>query len=325
MTAIFTLFDALKAETSADTEGYQIKALPDVTHHKIGVSPNGQPIFFIKCDAAETSKYLDSNFEFITVQYSRKCQLMSDNTVEEGVYTSIALKTDAVDLQKYFLEIVFLVIKDLPTMPTLKVLKSALEQLIELFSQFTQPPQKTIQGLWAELLVIEQSKNVDYLIQAWHNSPFDTFDFNDGTDKIEVKSTARSRRIHSFSAQQLTPNLQSNLLIASTFVVETGVGTSIFDLMDSIDTKIKADKLKLRLKSIVAQTLGNSLEKAFDVYFDYPLAVDTLQFYDSKDIPHINIQDIPAAITNIRFDSDLTDIEPIKISTTKSLLHNALF
>ena len=62
---------------------------------------------------------------------------------------------------------------------------------------------------------------------SWHTSPNDKFDFNDGKDKIEVKSTKTVRRVHKFSLEQLHPNINSNLIIASVFVIETGHGKTI--------------------------------------------------------------------------------------------------
>lgn len=326
MQTIFNVFQTLKKESLGSVEGFNIASLPAMQHHKIGVSSNGQPMFFIKCDNSERVSFLDSNLEFIAVQFNRECQLLTDKQkMAEGIYTIIYLKTDSIDLQEYFLEIVFLIIKKLNPTPTLQELKIEVEKLIGLFSKFSKPPTKAIQGLWAELLVIAQSKNPAYLIQAWHNSATDKFDFNDGVDKIEVKSTAKDRRVHGFSIEQLHPNQNSNLLIASMRVVETGIGKNIFDLVNLIENKVKDRELRFRINEIIAQTLGNGLSKSFELYFDYQLATDSLQFYDSKNIPKIDLQTIPTGVTNIRFESDLTDIQPIKKNKTKSTLHSSLF
>ena len=326
MQSIFKIFQELQKQPTSITDTFRIAALPTVKNHKIGISTEGYPMFFIKCDDTEKSNYLDSNLEFIMVQFSRKCQLFTDKKgIEEGIYTNIALKTDAPDLQAYFLDIVFLIIKKLSPYPKLKEVKTEVEKLIELFSQFLKPPQKTIQGLWAELLVIEQATQPDYLIQAWHNSPTDKFDFNDGIDKLEVKSTAKSKRIHNFSAEQLNPNVHSDLIIASVFVVETGVGKNVFDLMRLIKNKIKSNDIQARMNDIVAKTLGNNLEKTDELFFDYQQAVDTLQFYSSENIPRIDIPNIPNALSNVRFDCDLTNVAPLNRAETTSLLHNSLF
>lgn len=325
MKSVFNIFKKLKEEINNKTDGFVIASLPSVKNHKIGVSSEELPMFFIKCNDVDSAKPLNYDLEFISVQFSRECQLISKgNKSANGFYTVISLKTDSIDLQEYFLDVVFLVIKNLPPNPTLKELKIEVEKLINLFSKFSKPPQKTIQGLWAELLVIEQSKKPDYLIKSWHSEPTAKFDFNDGIDKIEVKSTTKSRRVHSFSIEQLNPNKNSNLIIASVFAVETGTGKNIYDLLELIGKKIKDKDLFFRLNEIAVKTLGKDFEKTFDVFFDYQLAVDSLQFYYSELIHKIDISTISQQLSNIRFDSDLTKVKPIKTIKTTSQLHKAL-
>lgn len=230
----------------------------------------------------------------------------------ENTYTIISLKTENIDLQQYFLEVVCIILEQLPESPTHKQLKSEIQKLIDLFSRFTRPPKKTIQGLWAEMFIIDQAKYPEYLIQSWHASPEDKFDFNDGQDKIEVKSTSQTRRIHSFAFEQLNPNRISNLLIASVFVVQTGRGKNIFDLRNSICKKVTNLQLQFRLNELLSQTLGSDFDKVFDVYFDYQQAIDTLSFFDFKDIPTISGDNIPNEISNVRFDCDLSRVRTIK-------------
>ena len=43
--------------------------------------------------------------------------------------------------------------------------------------------------------------------------------------------------------EQLNPNKNSNLIIASVFAVETGIGKTIFDLVKLIDSKVKNNDL----------------------------------------------------------------------------------
>lgn len=324
MKNIFKIFQELKNESPASGDSFAIASLPTIKNHKLGISQNGQPMFFIKCGDNTKVKSLDTNLEFISVMYNRQCQLINKKgKIEEDIYTVISLKSDSDYMQKYFLKIVFILIKNISEKPLLKDLKIEIEKLINLFTKFSKPSLKTIQGLWAELLIIEQSKNPDYLIQSWHRSTTDKYDFNDGIDKIEVKSTVKNRRIHNFSLEQLTPNLNSELIVASIFVIETGTGTTIFDLVESIENKINDKNLTFRINEMVAVTLGKDFEKSFDIFFDYQFAVDTVQYYNSLDIPTINRTNIPSNITNIRFDCDLTDVKTV--IRTKSKLHNSLF
>lgn len=326
MQNVFKIFQELKNQSPKNGDSFAIASLSTIKNHKIGISQNGQPMFFIKCDDNKKAKSLDTNLEFISVLYNRQCQLINKKgKIEEDIYTIISFKSDSDYLQEYFLKIVFVLIKNISEKPLLKDLKIEIEKLINLFTKFSKPALKTIQGLWAELLIIEQSKNPDYLIQSWHSSTTDKYDFNDGIDKIEVKSTVKNRRIHNFSLEQLTPNLSSKLIVASIFAIETGTGTSVFDLVESIENKIKDKNLAFRVNEMVAVTLGNDFEKSFDIFFDYQFAVDTIQYYNSLDVPIINKNDIPSNITNIKFDCDLTDVKTATRTRTKSKLHNSLF
>lgn len=326
MKTVFKIFQELKEESPENGDSFVIASLPSMKNHKIGITKNGQPIFFIKCDNTTKSKTLDTNLEFISVQFNRQCQLVNQKKKkEEGIYTIILLKTDIEYLQEYFLKIVFVLLRNLSEKPLLKDLKIEIDKLINLFSKFTKPPLKTIQGLWAELLIIEQSKNPDYLIQSWHNSASDKYDFNDGIDKIEVKSTLKSRRIHSFSIEQLSPNKNSQLLIASIFTIETGTGTNVSDLIENIVNRIKDKNLSFRLNELAVLTLGKDFEKSFDVFFDYQFSLDSIQFYQSSDIPTIQQNNIPSNIMNVRFDCDLSNIKTLDKKGLKSKLHNSLF
>ena len=325
MHSIFKIFQDLKNETPSKIDGFTIANLPKIKNHKIGLSKDGLPLFFIKCENEANEKALDYNLESISIQFNQKCQLLSnDKKVADGNYTIIALKTDSIDLQEYFLNILYFVLLKLPVIAKLKELKIEVEKLISLFNKFSKLPTKTIQGLWAELLVIEQSNNPEYLVKAWHYSSTDKFDFNDGIDKIEVKSTAKSRRMHNFSLEQLNPNKNSKLIIASVFAVETGKGKTIFDLVKMIDDKVKNKEVVFRINEVLLDTLGRDFEKTFEHYFDYQLALDSLAFFDSEFVPKIESSSIRQEISNVHFDCDLSKTEELKKMSTNSLLHKSL-
>ena len=308
--SVYKIFADLQQKETINKDSFSAASLPFTQKHKIGISPEGYPMFFIECN--NTNHSLDINLEFISVLFNRTCRLSENNKQSDSIYTIISLKTKNIDFQQYFLEVVCIVLEQLPEKPSHKQLKTEIQKLIELFSRFNRPPRKTIQGLWAELFVIEQAKHPEYLIQSWHSLPEDKFDFNDGQDKIEVKSTSAARRVHSFALEQLNPNRNANLLIASVFVIQTGRGKNIFDLMDSICKRVQNLQLQFRLNEILSQTLGNDFDKVFDVYFDYQQALDTLAFFDFKDIPAINSDNIPEEVSNVRLDCDLSCVATIK-------------
>jgi hypothetical protein len=326
MGTIFKIFQELKNRPAPHSDCFNVASLPSVKHHKIGISHKEHLVFFIKCSDSNSVKSIDCNLEYISVEFSRSCQLKTNKKeIEKGIYTIISLKTTYIDLQEYFFDVVYLIIKRLPENPTVRELKTEVEKLLNLFSKFSQPAIKTIQGLWAELLIIEQSSNPDYLINAWHSCARDKFDFNDGLDKIEIKSTSKTKRIHNFSIEQLNPNENSQLIIVSVFTVETGIGESVFSLVDLIQRKLNNFESSFRINEIIAQTLGKDFEKAFNVFYDYQLAKDSIAYFDRFDIPSINVNDIPKNVNNVRFDSDLSDLPNLKRIKTKSILHKSLF
>jgi len=322
MTQLFEIFSLLSA--NAKDDGFSVQEIPGIAFHKIGISQEKYPIFFIKSEYY--GKYfLDQSLEIISVQFNKECNLYSENVLKEtGFYTVVILKSNIPEIQKYFIDILYLLIKKLPEIPTLKNIREELNSLVELFRCFSKPPLKTIQGIWAEMLIIERSNDPDYLINAWHSSVLSKFDFNDGTDKIEVKSTIRDRRVHRFSISQLAPNLSSITIVASVLTSETGIGLSIFDLRERIYSALGSKDLISKIDIILSKTLGKDIEKAIDYYFDYHSAIDFIRFYEITKIPSIDISAVPPQISSVKFDCDLTDIEPLKISTIKSKLIESL-
>lgn len=325
MEKIIEIFRTLQSRATHIEEGYLIVRLPLIKTHKLGISESGEPLFFIKCQGTAKDVLLDCNLESFSVQYNRECQLLNDTKKEIGTYTIISLKNDSINLQEYFLEIVYLIIQKLEECPKLLALKVEIDKLIDLFSKFSKPAVKTIQGVWTELFIIEKSTSPDYLIQSWHTSILDKFDFNDGIDKIEVKSTSKVKRIHNFSFEQLNSNDSSNLIVVSVFVIQVGLGKSILNLIESIEQKLRDKSMSLRLREIVGQTLGDDFKKSFDIYYDYQLAMDTIQCYRKEDIPTINSDAIPTSISHVKFECDLTNVIPVTENIYQSPLHYSLF
>ncbi len=302
----YKVFLKLQDKDNPTKDYVSVESVPFSDYHKIGISREGYPLFFVKCN--NNSKSIDINLELISVIFSQECSIKENEQNTNEIYTLVILKTTNSDLQQYFTDVFSIILQQLEPIPSETNLYREIRKVIDLFSSISKPQVKSTQGLWAELLVIEKSTNPEYLITAWHNSPTDKFDFNDSIDKLEVKSTMKSKRIHKFSIEQLNNNHSSGLLIASTFVIETGSGKSILNLRDNIVSRLNNINIQLRLNEMIYKTMGNEYEKLGDIYFDYQLASDSLAFYNIEDIPHIKIESVPLQVSNVTFDSDLTNI-----------------
>lgn len=304
---IFSAFKKL-SESKEDLNSYQVMKFDENLPHRIGCTPNGQPMFFIEC--ADNDRTSDIKLEMFKVQFNRKCLItdIEDNQTVERTYSIIYLNSDKQDLQKYFLQVVTLILMRLPQMPSTSVLKQEISKIIALFTAPPKFSKEVIRGLWAELFVIEEGRDPEYLIKAWHVEAEDKYDFNDSECKVEVKSTTGSIRSHVFALEQLNPNKGSRLLIASVFVNQIGVGLSIFDLMETICSKITDTEAAIKLKELIYKTVGPHVDESAKLYFDYQLAHDTYRLYDYVDVPSISISNVPATVTGVHFKSDLTEV-----------------
>lgn len=318
---LYELFVELQQRENSVEGYYAAASLPFNKRYKIGISEDGYPIFFVP--STSTTFSVDINMEMITVLFGRVCKI-HDTSCYEGIYTIITLKTGDIDIQKYFVDIVCIILKQLPATYSDTTLSHEIQKLVNLFSQLSHPPRKTIQGLWAELLLIEQSSDPEYLIKSWHVDLHDKYDFNDGKDKLEVKSTLCPQKIHSFSIEQLNPNNNSHLIIASINTSFVGQGVNVFELRDRICSKIQDLKTQYHLNEVILKTVGNDISRISEMYLDYQMAVDSIAYYDARDIPCICMEDVPIGVSNVHFDSDLSGIS--SIGSSKILdYHSALF
>ncbi|MDO4827366.1 MAG: PD-(D/E)XK motif protein [Bacteroidia bacterium] len=183
------------------------------------------------------------------------------------------------------------------------------------FNSPDSPHNPKIQGIWAELLVIEQSHQPEILINAWHSSLSSPYDFTLGRDKIAVKYTDKEQRIHAFALDQLRPSIPARILVASTIVRASDIvsgGLSIKDLYGKIMERVTANDARLRLYTHIAQSVGSDLYNYENVFYDYASAVDYLEFYDAADIPCIDPVSVPADVSDITFTSNLSRLVDIR-------------
>ena len=314
MTTNSILYDLYQKALSSDTEdkSYRAVKIDDKIPHRVGCSNEGFPMLFIEC---KDRQYVsDIKLSLFRVLFNRKCSIVDiDNkSIIEKDFTIIQMTSDSQDLIKYFFQVIYIVMQRIPIFPTVGLLKIEISKIIEIFTAIPRFSKETVRGLWAELLVIEQSHDPNYLIKAWHEEPEDRYDFNDSIDKIEVKSTTGDIRTHIFSLEQLSPSDGSNLIIASVFVNATGIGKSIFDLMDMISTKIQSTDCELKLSEIVLKTIGPHIEECKNICFDYKFAVETIKYFSSTIIPSISKEDVPVEVSAIHFRSNLTGIPSIE-------------
>ncbi len=313
ISTLFSRFQSLRNQTKENGR-FTVIALEGLPH-KLGITQEGFPMFFVRTSPSASSVQ-NIIREILSVEYNVSCKLIDDSgKMQEDTFSIITLRSLDAPLQSYFLEIFTLMLHKIQPSPSNRDLSIEVENLIAIFDALTNPPKKKIQGLWAELLVIEQSPDPENLIKAWHSSPSAKYDFTLGKDKIEVKSTSAEERVHKFSLDQLNPSMNSNLLIASTIVRESGPaadGLSVNGLYEKLRERVSDIECQLRLYTVITETIGNDFAKLDSVYFDYTTAVDYLEFYDYHDIPSIPKDIVPPLVSEVRFSSNLTGLVDVR-------------
>lgn len=327
---VFNQFQKL-ASFETNSGIYNVIDIPNVKH-KLGRSSEGFPIFFVITNNTITIPNIER--EFLRVEFDIPCSIcLSGKEIQKNNFSIITLCSNDMSLQEYFINIFNMILRKISSHPSNKELSIEVECLISIFTSLSKPARKKAQGLWAELLVIEKSLNPETLVASWHRQSNAKYDFTMGRDKIEVKSTSTGERVHHFSLDQLNPSPNSRLLIASIIVRESAPdvnGLSIKDLYDKICVRLTNNELRLRLYSIIMETIGRDYKNINNMYFDYTEASDSIAFFSCQDIPKIDKGTIQPLISDVQFTSNLTHLEDIRYSdkmfeTSDSLLFCSLF
>jgi hypothetical protein len=145
---------------------------------------------------------------------------------------------------------------------------------------------KTIQGLWAELILIDRSLSPAEWVKAWHNDPMELHDFCLPAVRVEVKSSSARIRKHHFSHRQLCALPDADLFIASVYVERIANGKSVQDIASEIRGRVNPQEA-FKLDEIIISTLGSDFPLAGEIRFDKGLAISSLRFFNLAQVPRI--------------------------------------
>ena len=320
---LLELFHQLKtpAEEVGRGQCFSVISLPGKPNIKLAKNIDDAPCILIHTNSEYSQEYLAPILlENLMIEFDLECLVYhQDSSVEKNRFSVIICREKTPFIINYFFQVMISVFDTIEENPTNLNIHDALMAVVDLFRCLGQPPKKSTQGLWAELFVIMHSSSPNILIEAWHTTPEDRYDFCAGSFRIEVKSSSQRIRKHHFSLEQLNPPSNTSLLIASVFVERVGGGISINELMEKIKTKINGQPMLIfQLEKIIAQTLGNGLQNGLSERFDYELAENSLRFYDYRVLPSIN-PNLPSGVSEVKFTSDFNEKQSIDLSYYRSL------
>ena len=169
---------------------------------------------------------------------------------------------------------------------------------------------QTLKSLWAELLLIDTARHPEYLIQCWHTGDVHRC-FSDARCRILTRALDGNRRICRFTEDGLLPEDRRCTLIASTFVIPSNTGKTVYDLRDSILSKVVNSRAVADLNAAFNESIRGNEPSAASFRADSLLARELLQFHDLTAIPDIPDQNDGTGI----FTLDITALDPIDTSS----------
>ena len=286
--------------------------IPNLGHRIArGEGRKGGPILLITVQRSDTPAPPPLVLEHLTLQHDVVCRVVAPDGSSEAASFSVATCTSP-ELGEHFLRVVGPVVELMGPEPTRNDASIAFRQLSELFRSLRSKPRTSAQALFAELFVMAASRDTNLLARAWHLHPEDRYDFSSNNERLEVKSTRGEERHHHFSLEQVRPEGDARVLIASLRVVPSADGLVLKDLLDSVRTVLSHDpELLLHVDRVVSDNLGDSLRHAIRQGFDQEVARGSLQFFHAHDVPAVELP-LPRGVTNVRFLSDLSGIAPAR-------------
>jgi Putative PD-(D/E)XK family member, (DUF4420) len=303
------LFAALPLPTGDSPTGrFSAQPIPGMESCSVGKDAAGSPVLLIETEAAgPRAAVAPIVLEHLSVLHNVDCR-MQDTGGGASTHRLSVIRCcgDDPTLHEYFLRALTPVIASLPTRPSREQVVQAVNRMIELFRRAAQAPRKTIQGLWAELFVMQRASDPCRLLRGWHTELADRFDFAEGAQRLEVKTVAGRVRMHRFSHEQLRPPAGTLAMIVSILIERSAGGQSVNDLVDDIRRRVADPDLLLRLDAVVADTLGNEWRAAQDERFDRHLATESIRFLDARTIPSVGTA-IPPEVSDVHFRVDFTN------------------
>lgn len=311
---LIDLYDSLNVPES-DSQVFNAITIPNYPNFRIATDIEGNAVLLLSV-TKRIKDFSLKNFrlKYLKLEQNLECKIYEGDLVSFQTFTVITFRCSDRNLQEYFLSISESLVKTIGQNPSQHQVIDSLKKFVEVFKTLTDSPTKTINGLWAEVFLIENANNPKEMINYWHNLPEEKFDFNAGIERIEVKSSSSFERKHIFSAEQLNPPLDTQVLVASIFLKQHNSGYSIQQLIERISKKVNFDIESInKLNFLICRTLGSDLEHLIGIKFDYEIARQSLQFYRHQEIEKIEEVHIPNDVSEVKYKSDLTKIKPIEL------------
>ncbi len=304
--ALTEILSSIPKPPSSGEARYYVRRVPGTSSHFFGWSGEGFPSLLLAAEGTIVRSPL--RLAGIEVHFSIPCGIaLPSGSESTKTLTAIRCSSEDSVVQGYFANVCESIIRIVGDRPTIQGVSDVVRHLIGLFQKIASPPTRSVRGLFGELYVIHISDSPATSLRAWHSAADDRFDFSLEGVRLEVKSAASRRRVHSFSLEQCMPPPGTLGILVSLFVESSGGGLSLLGLMQRIEYQLAgSDDLIMKLHSVIAETLGSATTSSLPMRFDEELAQSSIEFYELESIPAIR-GCVPSEVSNVRFQADISN------------------
>jgi len=310
------LFAAIRSPESggAGAPLYAVMPVPAYDGTFVGKDSQSHACLLIGTGGYVAGRRPPIRLENLDVQFELRCHVRAGGTPERtGTFTVITCGSLDPETTRYFLSVCETVLRLVGSQPEQHSVAAAVNRLAAMFHKMQKPPTRPVNGLFGELYLLWRSASPVRALMAWRIDETARFDFAEGQARLDVKTSSGRVRAHTCSYDQCNPPDGTTALAASLFVERLPGGLSLRSLIEEIDTAIggRAD-LALKLREVVAATLGATLNDALNVTFDVPLADASLLFFDLREVPGIR-GPLPPGVSDVHFRSDFSGATPLPV------------
>lgn len=289
--------------------GFHVCRVPGRPAYYVGREATGAASFLIS--ASGPGRTVPLRLAGIEARFALPCSVAEPGQEQRiETLTGILCTSRDARTEAYFASVADLLMGVLGDAPTLTAVADAVGQLVELFQLLRTPPRKSLAGLVGELIVVHAAKDAAAAVAAWRSDPTERYDFAIGDLRLDAKASATRQRKHSFSMEQANPTTGVVGVLASMFIEQAGGGTSVAELLETIEARLRDHATMMRLRTIVADTLGRDLPAALGWRFDLRLARSSLALFDLSGIPAIRGA-LPDSVSGVRFTSEIDACPPL--------------
>lgn len=273
--------------------------------HLLVRGERGEPALLLATDCRPSPRP-DIRLKHVSVQFDRRFEVAHGDQggTKVGNFCKFTCDPSEPHLHQYFVELMAATAGTHWDVLSPQATDELIDALLELFRKLCLPADRSVTGLWGELLLMHLAASPGPFVDAWHLKATDGFDFAFAEKRIEIKTTERPSREHEFSLSQVRGGRPTDI-VASITLSRSSAGMSALDLARLIAERLSAAQ-RGKLWRLVIETLGDDAGTDGEQRFDVKSASDALTFVRAADVPAPDVSPSSAPFINdVRFRANI--------------------